>query len=251
MSTDSTPLGTICSVDGAASTSEAYDLIPHLHNLSNQNEYFRFINTGTIDPYVDFWDTETTAYIKHRFIKPVVMKSVLQRDFPNRANQSKSPKLVIGGMTKRLECYLDRDGEYIAGKSTVVVINKNPKSKEPKLEVLLGILNSKLMTLWYRTTFKSLSLAGDFIRVGPPQIRALPIRLGTSLQQRNLQENVDALCNLKLNRKKLAKNSDKWREISQQIRLRESDIDNVVHEVYGLNSAEIVEVEKSVARFFT
>jgi len=251
MSANSMPLRIICDVDGAASTSEAYKLIPHIHNFSSQANYFKFINTGTIDPYVEFWDTETTAYIKHRFIRPIVLRNVLQHEFPRRAEQSSSPKLIIGGMTKRLECYLDRKGEYLAGKSTVVVTPKPSEGEKPKLVVLLAIVNSKLMTLWYRTTFKSLSLAGNFIRVGPPQIRELPIRLGTALQQWNLEMQSDSLYRLNENLKRIPENSDSWKETSRQIFLKEREVDNTVYEVYGLNPTEIETVDKSVGRFFS
>ena len=44
------------------------------------------------------------------------------------------------------------------------------------------------MTLFYQNYFNSLSLAGGFYRVGAPQIKQLPIIVGTEEQQKNLVE---------------------------------------------------------------
>ena len=74
-------------------------------------------------------------------------------------------------MNKELECYLD-DGEFLAGKSTTIVMQK-----ELDLRGLLLILNSDLMTYVYKNLFKSLSLAGGYMRIGTPQVKNLPIKI--------------------------------------------------------------------------
>ena len=38
-----------------------------------------------------------------------------------RLEQARSPKIIIGGMTLRLECFYD-EGECLAGKSTVIIL---------------------------------------------------------------------------------------------------------------------------------
>lgn len=71
-------LGDVATVKGAATVSEAYELLELLENYSNQTDYFSFVNTGTIDPYQSLWATEKTQYIKHSFYKPVVSKEKLR-----------------------------------------------------------------------------------------------------------------------------------------------------------------------------
>lgn len=73
-------------------------------------------------------------------------------------------------MSKRPTCFWD-EGVYASGKSTVVIFPKNSEYGA----FLCGILNSEIMNDIYHTFFGSLSLAGGYLRFGPPQISALPI----------------------------------------------------------------------------
>lgn len=87
-----------------------------------------------------------------------------------RYKESKSKKIIIGGMNKYLECLYD-DGEYLAGKSTTIVYG------HPHLKYITAVLNSTLMSFYYTTFYNSMSLAGGFYRIGAPQIKTLPIAI--------------------------------------------------------------------------
>ena len=70
----SKPLKEFCNVYGAATVAEAYKLKEILKNLDKEKDYFKFINTGTIDRYIQLWDKGKTQYIKQSYLKPIVMK---------------------------------------------------------------------------------------------------------------------------------------------------------------------------------
>ncbi len=180
----STPLCELSEVKGAATVSEAYEIKNILTDSEEYDEqiHFKFINTGTIDPYISLWETAKTQYIKQGYYQPVVNKKALNELYPRRFDDASKEKIIIGGMTKELECYYD-SGKTLAGKSTTVVL-------DTKVDIiyLTGLLNSKLMTLFYQNYFNSLSLAGGFYRVGAPQIKQLPIVIGTEEQQKKLSE---------------------------------------------------------------
>lgn len=178
----STPLNDIAEVKGAATVSEAYEIKNILTDTETYDDtaHFKFVNTGTIDPYVSLWDSAKTQYIKQGYYQPVVKKEELRAMYPRRFDDASKDKIIIGGMTKELECYYD-SGKTLAGKSTTIVLDS-------KIDIiyLTGLLNSKLMTLFYQNYFNSLSLAGGFYRVGAPQIKQLPIVIGTEEQQNKL-----------------------------------------------------------------
>ena len=180
----STPLSEIAEVKGAATVSEAYEIKNILTDAEEYNSdiHFKFINTGTIDPYISLWESAKTQYIKHGYYQPVVKKDELKELYPRRYDDASKEKIIIGGMTKKLECFYD-SGETLAGKSTTIVLDS-----DVDIVYLTGLLNSKLMTLFYQNYFNSLSLAGGFYRVGAPQIKQLPIIVGTEEQQKNLVE---------------------------------------------------------------
>ncbi|MHA1271724.1 MAG: Eco57I restriction-modification methylase domain-containing protein [Candidatus Helarchaeota archaeon] len=167
-------LGEIFEIFGGATVSEAYQIKDILIEYDNHldSTYFKFINTGTIDKYVSLWGLKMTKYIKNSYKKPIVLKTKLKSKFPNRYLQAKSEKIIIGGLTKELEAYYD-SGDYLAGKSTVIIINKNKNNFN--LNYLCALLNSSLINSIYKLQFENLSLRGGYLRVGPPQIKNLKI----------------------------------------------------------------------------
>jgi len=234
-------LENIGDISGAASVSEAYELKGIISELSNQKSYFRFINTGTIDRYSSLWGVFKTAYIKSSYAKPIVPKESLNAFSSNRYEQAQATKIIIGGMNKRLEAYLD-EGNYLAGKSTTIVL---PRKMNPK--VLLAILNSKLMTFFYKDSFKSLSLAGGFMRVGPPQIKKLPIRMVSKQIQEAIVPLVDKMIALNERLNEIYfKKTDEHVRIDEELEKTDLKIDDLVYDIYGLTNAEKQIIENSL-----
>lgn len=214
-------LGDVATVKGAATVSEAYELLELLENYSNQTDYFGFINTGTIDPYQSLWATEKTQYIKHLFHKPVLSKEKLRDMYPNRYSEAIANKIIVGGMCKRLECCYD-EGTVLAGKSTSVIYGS-----KYSLKYVIGLLNSKLMTFFYAAYFGSLSLAGGFYRIGAPQLQDLPIKYAKEYEAALVGLVDDVMLD--------PNNTDALKEI-----------DNLVYKIYGLTEEEIAVVEATI-----
>lgn len=216
-------------VKGAATVGEAYDVQPLLSNCDiYSDELLKFVNTGSIDRYFITWEEDNTQYLKQNYFKPVVSKRKMLEQIPNRFDDSIKEKIIIGGMCKNLECYYDK-GECLAGKSTTIILDS-----EISLKILTAILNSKLMSFYYRNYFTSLSLAGGFLRFGPPQIKVLPIPVNELKNEticKELDEKVDLILNNKGNENLVAR--------------VEKEIDMIVYNLFGLSPEEIEEVEKN------
>jgi hypothetical protein len=83
-------LGEVASITDAATVSEAYELKnliiekrkPHAGDL-------KLVNSGTIDPYVNFWGTRPTRYIKESYKFPVLEVKQQGRYAANRVRQGK------------------------------------------------------------------------------------------------------------------------------------------------------------------
>ena len=227
---NSKPLDELSNVSGSATVSEAYEIKKYLKELSNNKDYFKFINTGTIDRYSILWESFKTQYIKDSYIKPIILKKDLEKISKKRVSESENPKIVIAGMTKLLECCIDERGEHLAGKSTTLVI---PKSVD--IKIILAILNSKLITFVYKNLFKSLSLAGGYIRVGPPQIKILPIKLPSPSQAKRIKELVERIMQF-----------HKEGKSEQQIKNIDYEIDEEVYKLYKLTPEEIKIIEDNL-----
>jgi len=169
-------LADLASVHGACTVSEAYEwkeaIIDEGKNLALDGQrYVPFIVSGNIRAFRHTWDTHTVRYIKDTYRYPVLDKSH-RAISPIRRRQIESAKIIVSGMAKRPTSVWDPVG-IAAGKSTVVV---HPNDGVNGL-YLSCVINSEVMHRMYLALFGSLSLAGGYLRFGPPQIRSLPIAI--------------------------------------------------------------------------
>ncbi len=206
---------------GAATVNEAYQLKEIITEAEiEKQEYKKLINSGTIDPYTSLWGDKKTQYIKSSYKAPVVENDELNKLLPRRFIQANSEKLIVAGMSKRLEVLYD-SGEYIAGKSTTIILN----NEKINMLYLLAVLNSKLISYWYKVYFSSLSLAGGYLRISNNEIKKIPIVVA----DKNTQEVMIKIVNQIHDYKKGSnKNTDDL----------ESKIDELVMDLYGLSEEE-------------
>ncbi|MEM9219222.1 MAG: DNA methyltransferase [Cyanobacteria bacterium P01_F01_bin.150] len=261
-----TPLGQIATVVGAATVSEAYDLKPLIQEIcslekSKQEKnkqssleaetdigYFKFINSGTIDPYCFLWGQKKLRYLKQRFQAPVITYSQKQWVPSRRWHQAQSAKIVVAGMTLRLECALDGEGEFFPGKSTTVIYQQ--KDTPYDLRYLLAILNSTLMSVYYRAEFGGNALNGGYLRIGPPQVKQLPIQLGTDKQQAGIVSLVDALVDVSQGEQKVTQSlRGKRREGEREAIARQ--IDQQVYALYNLSTEDIKLLESRSVSYWS
>lgn len=215
-------------VKGAATVSESYLIKEFIcEHKKESRDFTKFINTGTIDRYTNLWDKTNTKYIKGNYFKPIVYNSDLINMSKTRFNEANTSKIIVGGMNKYLECYYDETGEYIAGKSTTIILD----SKE-NLKYIIGILNSKLIRFFYSIYFNSLSLAGGYFRIGTPQLKQIPI---AKASDEDTEEVVDLVGRLISSMHK--------KDCEKLIDSLECKINRKIYEIYKLTREEISIVE--------
>lgn len=194
-----TKVSDVGSVENPFTVSEAYEFIPFLFDCEdiNKRTKLKFINTGTITPYSTLWGIKKTAYIKNKYKYPFVDEEGFQEAMPNRFQQSKSKKIIIKGI-RHFESFLDFNGEYVAGKSTIII--KDEEENFP-LELLMCFLNSNVINFYIKEAYSALGIDGG-INFTSPLVKKLPL-----IRPTNNVELIDY--SLKL----LKLNEDKNREI--------------------------------------
>ncbi|MHC4111560.1 MAG: Eco57I restriction-modification methylase domain-containing protein [Planctomycetota bacterium] len=218
--------------------SEAYEVKKILLDLdkitSTSKEHFRFINTGTIDKYINLWGHKLTTYIKTKYLQPIILKKDFLAKFPKRYKQMDSEKIVISGM-RHFECLLDTKANLIAGKSTIIL---KPKS-QISLKVILGILNSKLITFYIKEAYGVLGINGG-INFTAGIVENLPIPRLEEIKIRRIGALADKIL-------RITNDSDYLDNPSKQAKVHklEKQIDQMVYELYGLTEEEIAIVENS------
>ncbi len=235
----------IALVSGAATVGEAYEYKELITEYNPRlKHYLTLVNTGTIDRYAILWGQRPTTYIKTVFEKPVIPQALWGKLSEKRQKEAQSPKIIIGGMTKHLECTYEHGG-CLAGKSTSIVL-----SDLIDLRYLLGILNSRLITYYYRKVFAGLSLQGGFLRIGPPQLKQIPIYVPRSADKARHDRMVSLVEQMLELHKRLkdVRTPDEKMRLQRQIDAADRQIDMLVYELYGLTEEEIRIVEEEETR---
>jgi len=226
-------------INEAATVSEAYKIKEYLQELSSENTigFKKFINTGTIDPYISLWGDKKTQYIKHVYINPIISDSDLKKLSENRYKQACANKIVVSGMSKRLECFYD-EGQYLAGKSTTIIL-ENEKN-QVSLKYLLALMNSQLLSFWYVNYFNSLKMAGGFINVSSNELGLLPILKVQAKQEKPFIEIVDKIL-------AITKSSDYLENPAkkEKVKVYEKQIDKMVYKLYNITPEEIKIIENN------
>jgi len=223
-------LGTVdeLTIKGAASVSEAYEIKKIVQEFKpNDKNFKKFINTGTVDPYTSLWETKLTTYIKNRYNKPIVQNNKLKKLFPKRFAESNLPKIIIGGMTKGIEAFYDENKEYLAGKSTTII-----HSEKYNLKNITALLNSKIIK-FLAQKHKGISLAGGYLRVGPPLIKELSIPSNLLIENKSQ----DVLSKL-VDKLQSVKNNPNFHDKNSKIIEIENEIENMIFDAFELNEEQ-------------
>jgi hypothetical protein len=232
------PLSTVATVWEAATVGEAYALQPQIRECCQpQRGDFKLVNSGAIDRYMHHWGDKPIRYLGNFYHHPIVSSNAIMALSPKRHWQATQPKLLVAGMSQRLEVVIDPIGTILAGKSTVIIFSPID------LRYLLGILNSHVATLFFTTMFQGNQLQGGYLRVGAPQIRQIPVPLPNLDDESDRQavyqliQLVDQLINLYQQRKR--SQSTEAGSIQQAIEQGEQQIDRLVYRLYQVTAAEL------------
>ena len=216
------------SVTAAATVSEAYQLKEIMFDADClKANCLQIVNTGTIDPYSNLWGIFPMQYIKNKYLYPQVAASDLKQMNGNRLNQAKHSKIIVAGMSKRIEAILDV-GNTLAGKSTTIVLCDDFLL----LKYILGIINSKLSTFCVSIIFNSLKMAGGFMNVATREVQTMTIPDVVDEAKYSVVELVDKILTSKRTNP-VADTSDLEREIDQH-----------VYALYNLTPEEIAIIEQ-------
>lgn len=208
-------------VENPFTTKEAYELIPFISDISNPSDAsFKLINTGTIDPYTSLWGKKQTSYLKHKYLYPYIKKSDFKNHFPKRFIQENSEKIVITGL-RHFECFWDQHGDYIAGKSTLLL--RGLKTTEISFAVLLAILNSSVIKFYLKECYSSSGIDGG-INFSAPMVQQLPFPEITDKEKEQLISFVKQIT------------AAKSANLDADTSALEAQIDNLVTQLYGIST---------------
>ena len=221
--THETIIGDYWNVIGSATVAEAYELKNVLYDSKEGEDSLKVINTGTIDPYKSLWGYKAMQYIKGKYQFPRVTQQDLMSISKRRFSQAMSEKIIVAGMSSRIEAVYDR-GETLGGKSTTIILGD-------ELKFLLGVVNSKLVSFCINILYNSIKMAGGYLNIGTREIENIPIPHTSDEQRTEIASIVTKILDLTAN------------NVEADISALEKNIDNLVYGIYDLSDNEIEYME--------
>lgn len=218
-------------ITAAATVNEAYKIKEVLQDSTDfdSSNYFKFVNSGTIDKYKILWGIKPMQYIKGKYENPIVCKSDIGAINGVRLRQASSPKIIIASMTKEIEAYYD-NSECLAAKSTTIICGE-----ENNLKYLTGLLNSKLLSWWYKINYNSLKMSGEALGFGSNEVGSIPIIIALNNVKNKLINLVEKITFLY--------SQDNYLE-NDDIKSYENIIDILVYKLYDLTYQEVKTIDE-------
>lgn len=238
------PLKDFVAITGAATVEEAYRFQSLISECSAPAVGdLQMINSGTIDRYCNLWGQKPMRYLGKSYLHPIIAATQVHQLPLKRQQQATRAKLIVAGLTQRLECTLDQQGIVLAGKSTSIIW---AAEQAIDLRYLLGVLNSRLLSFYFTRLFQGNCLQGGYFRVGPPQLRQLPIVDPANLihekNYRDLIEVVEQKLTVQANLL-LGNHTNGPAQLQQWNNHLDRAIDQQVYQLYQLTDREIEEIE--------
>jgi SAM-dependent methyltransferase len=169
------PLSTQFQVVGSMTAGDAYDLLPHLVD-SEAGPGLKFTTTGLIDPRRCLWGTRRCRYLRHDFNYPRIPDSTETALTPSLARplaRARRPKILVAGLARRVEAFLDAAGEHLGAVSTFSIFH--PQDDVEALRELLDQLLSPRVSVDLMRSLGANAMRGRHITMKKSYLHALPI----------------------------------------------------------------------------
>ncbi len=195
---------------------------------------FEFIVTGNIDRYSI--RPGNVRYMKHRYRQPMLPMAA-QELSDNKRRLFAGPKIVVAGMSRRLEAAFDPGNRALG----VQVFAAADPLDDPRF--LLGLLNSKLISYLFRIRFQAKCLANGYLTVNKSQLGQLPIRVVDKHDpaERSLHDQivtgVDKITTLQADLA-VADSPERSCDLQHQIDRIDAEIDDCVYDLYHVTQQE-------------
>jgi hypothetical protein len=219
------PLGLLatlsCGTAGYAAAKIARCLRDDYRGMGASADEADFITSGSIDRYsIRVGDVR---YLNRDYVRPRLNLDCAELT-PTKRRLVRSQKIVIAGMSKRLEAAWDDRGLALGVQVFAV--------SESQLEswYLLALLNSTLLSYLFATRYAAKRLSGGYLAINKGQLVQLPILNATGMDRTDRRR---VRC--------LARLARDWRPS------HDDQIDRLVYQLYRLTDDEIERVESHFA----
>lgn len=166
-------LGDKFDVFASMTTGMAYDLLTFVSDEPKPDS-LRLVTTGLIDPGVCHWGNRACRYLKLRFDRPIIHeRSDLPASVRARLDKVRRPKVLVAGLSTRIESFLDAAGIYCGAVSTFTILH--PRDDVDALARLVARLSMPELTEHLVRELGAHAMSGGRITLSKEFLRKLPL----------------------------------------------------------------------------
>jgi hypothetical protein len=161
-------------------TSTAYELSGQVRD-SRDGQGLWLVTTGLLDRYRCKWGYQPVRFLGRAYDAPRWPQDAGYTTAPTRAlHRQRGPKLLLGGLTRVLECWFDELGQAAGVVSTWVIRSQN-RDCIGGLYALLAIVNSATFSRLYMTRYGARAMNGQQTTIAKQALldMPVPVRLST------------------------------------------------------------------------
>jgi hypothetical protein len=155
------------------------------------------------------------------------------------------PKILLREIASNIECCYDDEKYYSLNKVYSV-----QSLGQYNLEYILVLLNSKLLSYYFRNKFEEAHVRGGYLQFKKTYTSQIPIYkidFSKSAEKKKHDEFVklaEKMLDFNKQIQSIPENSEKWKSIEREIEKVDREIDEKVYELCGLTGEEIKIIEK-------
>lgn len=116
-------LGSLFTVAASMTAGDAYEIRSHVRD-DDKPPGLQLVTTGLIEPRDCLWGRIPCRYLKSDYTFPRVPSlEAYTATLKRRLGRSARPKILVAGLSSRIECFIDRNGEYVGAVSTFSIFH--------------------------------------------------------------------------------------------------------------------------------
>jgi len=159
-----------------------------------------------------------------------------------RDSYFREPKLFLREIADRITACYDEEGYYSLNKAYIII----QRNKSYSLKFILGLLNSKLLSWFFRAKFESVHVRGGYLQFKKQYTSQLPIKIVLETEQQPIIKLVDKMIALNKRLNEIGdKKTDERIKVDEEIKKTDAEIDELVYELYGIKEEEKKIIEES------
>jgi hypothetical protein len=134
----------------------------------------KLITTGLIDPGVNRWGEVPCRYLKTVYGHPrLVLGAEASKTLRTKVELAGRPKIIVAGLGKRIECFVDTAGECIGVVSTYTILDRD--DDVTRLRVLCDWLLSEPLSVRFRDELGGNAMGGGNTTMRRDFLAQLPL----------------------------------------------------------------------------